>query len=108
MYSNGKAIDKEDTSSKLNLKANSMIQLMGAESGVKIPAVVWYRAKSCELNDEVTARTDSADALRFMAKVDCMFCGLVWTKNHRGKDFQLKVEYRLNNGDDEPHGEINE
>lgn len=108
MYSNGKAIDKEDTTSKLNLKANSMIQLIGGESRVKIPSVVWYRAKNCELHDEVSAQTDSADALRFMAKVDCMFCGLVWTKNHCGKDFQLKVEYRLNNGDDEEHGDTSE
>ena len=60
---------------------------MGGESGVKIPSVIWYRAKNAELHDEVTAQTDSADALRFMAKVDCMFCGLVWTKNYCGKDF---------------------
>lgn len=52
------------------------------------------------MDDDVTAREDSADALRFKAKIDCMFCGLVWTKNNCSKDFKLKVTYRISLDED--------
>ena len=47
------------------------------------------------MEDEVSASETCPDALRFKAKVDIMFCGLVWTRNQCSKDFKLRCQYRL-------------
>jgi len=39
------------------------------------------------MEDETSVSETDPDALRFRAKIDCMFCGLVWTRSYEGKDF---------------------
>jgi len=51
------------------------------------------------LEDETAVSETNPDALRFKAKIDCMFCGLVWTRSYEGVDFKLKVQYRLATGE---------
>jgi hypothetical protein len=75
----------------------------------KIPSVVWYRAKNTCLDDDCSTSVDSPDALRFRAKIDCNFTGLVWTKNMSGQAFKLIVQYRISMDEDNNYfGELSE
>jgi hypothetical protein len=67
--------------------------------GGKVVSTPWKRSKINYDTSYDRMHNDYEESLKFIAKRNVMFTGIMWFREYNGADFNLKIRYKVNNGE---------
>jgi hypothetical protein len=103
LTSGGKIVGKDDTFAKSEYKNDTVFIATGS---AKQEAIPWKRSKNIQNDSYTGVSPGNPDALKFRARRDLYWCGILWPKEWDKKDFKFKMEWRIDGGSTEGPVEV--
>jgi hypothetical protein len=103
LLTSGTQISKEDTFVSLSMKNECRLISYGMGSVTGIP---WKRSKINYDNSYQRLNDDKWESLKWIARRNVLFTGLMWFREYNAKDFMLKIKWKINGGDESQEYEV--